>query len=198
MIPIFDRCHPIRVTRADHGFGLGRMTGKSNSETGIALFMQIFPQQTHLFGSASESVNKQAGRLCRIAKKEKRLCRFDDLRHIWNYRLSVAHLYTSSRCSSICTANRASRQPPAAQSTSTISNHAASPTSAHWPTPAWRNKATPPCPPQIRRFTVCMFIHGFHCRIWGGVEMKTISGAMSARLFCVSHEKPDRSPARHD
>ncbi len=64
MIAIFNRRHPIRVTRADHVFGLGRVTCESNPQASVSMLIQKLPQQTHLFGSAGESVNEQAGGFC--------------------------------------------------------------------------------------------------------------------------------------
>lgn len=81
MIAVFDKIHPIRISRTDHIFGVGGMSCQTNTKAGVALLMKILPHPAHFFGRAGESMNKQTGWFGRVALKQERLGGWNDLRH---------------------------------------------------------------------------------------------------------------------
>jgi hypothetical protein len=79
MISILDRGHPVGVAGADHIFRAGSVARQANSQTGVALLIEIFAHPAHLFRRAGETMDQQAAGLARLAGEEEGFGSWDDL-----------------------------------------------------------------------------------------------------------------------
>jgi len=92
MVAIFDREHPVPVTRADHIFGVCGMTGQADAQTWVTLSAQVFAHPAHFFGCTGESVDEQATGLAGFAGEEEGFSAGDNEGHV---NLSLVSWYQS-------------------------------------------------------------------------------------------------------